>query len=115
VARTARTARDHVPIAGQFTFKGGAKGEFLLHLTLSIFPIFCPSGQTSADETASAMFRRVATAEAPGIIARRLAPSESTMNPAVALLVILDTLFFAVAWNGSRAKRCSRPRQICDQ
>jgi hypothetical protein len=64
--------------------------------------IFCPSGQTSADETASAMFRRVATAEAPGIIARRLAPSESTMNPAVALLVILDTLFFAVAWNGSR-------------
>ena len=61
------------------------------------------------------MFRRVATAEAPDIIARRLAPSESTMNPAVASLVILSILFFAVAWNGSRAKRCSRPRQICDR
>jgi hypothetical protein len=61
------------------------------------------------------MFRRVATAEAPGIIARRLAHSENTMNPAVASLVILDTPFFAVAWKGSRAKRCSRPRQICDR
>jgi hypothetical protein len=50
------------------------------------------------------MFRRVATAEAPGIIARRLAPSESTMNPAVASLVILDILFFAGGSLPARAK-----------
>ncbi len=58
------------------------------------------------------MFRRVATAEAPGIIARRLAPSENTMNPAVASLVILDTPFSRCMERKSREALFQAPANL---